>query len=551
MLLTDLQKTILENKGFDLENETELEKFLNPNWERDLLEASEIKHINKAIEKIKKALSENQKIVIYADYDCDGIPGAVILHDFFEKLNYQNFDIYIPHRHKEGFGLNPSALKKIKATGGELIITIDLGITNLEEVKFAKELGLEMIITDHHLPITNDLGEQILPEAFAIINTKQTGDKYREKYLCGASTIWKLVNAFLNKYRKEYEVPEGYEKWLLDMVAIATVADLVPLQNENRLLAKYGLLVLKKSPRPGLQRILTNAKVEQKNLAEDDIAFAIAPRINSASRMAEPMLAYYALLNNPEAVAYAEQLEKQNSLRKVSVEAANQNIDYQEFTKQEIILTGNEYWTPGILGLIASKISETTGKTTFVWGVGEEKNILKGSVRSGKDNYQVVEIMQGAKNILENFGGHEKAGGFSLALNNLEKFQKFLKVYSQKKNPTEEIIQNKKDIEEESFITLKLTEINKKLFKEIKIFAPFGVENKKINFKIKLAPEDLIKSKRFGKKSEHLEITLNGIRGIEFFVTQEREQVLKNKKEFLVNLEWDNYRNDIVLKFLK
>ncbi len=551
MFLTNLQKEILEKKGFDLNNAKEIEKFLNPNWDRDLFDYKKLKDINKSIEKIKKVIDNSEKIVIYADYDCDGIPGAVILHDLFEKINYKNVSIYIPHRHNEGYGLNTKAIQKFIDEKVSLIITVDIGITNVDEVKFAQENGIDVIVTDHHLPIINEVGEQILPSAFSIINTKQDDCEYEEKFLCGGSTAWKLVNAFLDKYRDEFDVKEGWEKWLLDMVGIATIADLVPLKNENRLLAKYGLEVLRKSKRPGLQKILKNAKINQTKITEDDIGFGIAPRINSASRMAEPIHAFYALLQNEDSLNFADELENYNNARKQDTKDVHKSLDYEKFKNDKIILIGNEDWTPGIIGLVASKISEATGKTTFVWGTGEDKNILKGSVRAGSDGLSVVMIMTQAKNILENFGGHTEAGGFSLEKNNLKKFEEFLKEYSER-NILEKInIQSEDEILNENFINLNLENINRKLFDEIKIFAPFGIGNEKIIFKIKLSDSDFLKSKRFGKQNEHLELVINGVRGIEFFVSEEREKELILKKEFLINLEWDNFRGDVVMRFLK
>ena len=555
MFLTNLQKEILEKKGFDLNNNKEIEKFLNPKWERDLFDHKKIKDINKSVERIKKAIDTDEKIVIYADYDCDGIPGAVILHDFFEKINYKNVSVYIPHRHNEGYGLNTKAIQKFINEKVSLIITVDIGITNVDEVKFAQDNGIDVIVTDHHLPIIDEKGNQILPNAFSIINSKQDDCEYEEEFLCGSSTAWKLVHAFLDKYREEFNVGLSWEKWLLDMVGIATIADLVPLKNENRLLARYGLEVLRKSKRPGVQKILKNAKITQAKITEDDIGFGIAPRINSASRMAEPVHAFYALLQNEDSLNFADELENYNNARKQDTKDAHKSLDYEKFKSEKIILAGDTNWTPGIIGLVASKISEATGKTAFVWGTGEDKNILKGSVRAGSDGYNVVEIMTEAKNILENFGGHEMAGGFSLEKNNLKKFEEFLKEYATKKEKiisSDEInIQNGENILTNNFININLENINRKLFDEIKIFAPFGTGNEKIIFKLKLSDDDFVKSKRFGKQSEHLEIMINGIKGIEFFVSGEREKELISKKEFLINIEWDNFRGDVVMKFVK
>ncbi|MDD3940328.1 MAG: single-stranded-DNA-specific exonuclease RecJ [Candidatus Pacebacteria bacterium] len=550
MFLTDLQKKILESKGFDLEKKEEIEKFLSPDWDKDLLDSGKIKGIKESIERIKEAIEKKEKIIIYADYDCDGIPGAVILNDFFEKLNYRNFSVYIPHRHNEGYGLNTNAIQKFIDEGVSLLITVDIGITNLEEIKFAEENGINVIVTDHHLPILDDKAKQILPKAFSIINTKQIGDKSEEKFLCGASTAWKLVNAFLNKYRKEFDIGEGWEKWLLDMVGIATVADLVPLKNENRLLAKYGLAVLKKTRRPGLLKIFSNAKINQRKINEDDIAFGIAPRINAASRMSEPIHAFYALLQNEKSINFANELENYNKARKQETKDAETVIDYEKFQEEKIILIGDEKWTPGIIGLVASKVCETVKKTTFVWGVGEDKNILKGSVRAGEDGYNVVEIMTECQYLLENFGGHEMAGGFAIHKNNLNKFQTFLKEYKvEKKEDSLEGNQKIKKIPEH--IDMNISDINKKLFDEIKIFAPFGSENEKIIFKIKLSKDNFLEARRFGKNKEHLEISLNGLRGIEFFANEEREKELLSQKVFFINLEWDNFKGDIVMRFVK
>jgi len=550
MFFTDLQKNILESKGFDLKKKEEIEKFLSPDWDRDLLDSAKIKGIKESVKRIKEAVEKKEKIIIYADYDCDGIPGAVILNDFFEKLNYRNFSIYIPHRHNEGYGLNMAAVQKFIKEKVSLLITVDIGITNLEEIKFAEENGINVIVTDHHLPILDDKAKQILPKAFSIINTKQIGDKSEEKFLCGASTAWKLVNAFLNKYRKEFGIGEGWEKWLLDMVGIATIADLVPLKNENRLLAKYGLAVLKKTRRPGLLKIFSNAKINQRKINEDDIAFGIAPRINAASRMSEPIYAFYALLQNEEAVNFANELENYNKARKQETRDAETVIDYEKFQEEKIILIGDEKWTPGIIGLVASKVCETVKKTTFVWGIGEDKNILKGSVRAGEDGYNVVEIMTECQYLLENFGGHEMAGGFAIHKNNLNKFQTFLKKYEveKKENRLEE---NQKIKKIPEHVDIKISNINKKLFDEIKIFAPFGMGNEKIIFKIKLNKNDFLEARRFGKNKEHLEISLNGLRGIEFFANEEREKELLNQKVFFINLEWDNFKGDIVMRFVK
>ena len=229
--------------------EEAFENFLFPEYEKNLLDGRAMHDMQKAVERIVRAISENQKICVFGDYDCDGVPGTALLRDFFTKINYQNVIYYIPHRHTEGYGLNKEALVKIGLEDVKLLITIDLGTTNVEEVAFANSLGIDTIITDHHLPISSEDGE-VLPKAYAILNNKKTSCNYANKDLCGSGTVFKLVVEVSRELRRIYEedkttsaklkklgiveTKEGQEKWLWDLVAIATIADMVPQTHENR-----------------------------------------------------------------------------------------------------------------------------------------------------------------------------------------------------------------------------------------------------------------------------------------------------------------------------
>src|SRR5581483_1794383 len=212
---------------------------------------------------------------IFSDYDADGIDGAVALHDLFRKIGYKNFEVYIPHRHNEGYGLNTEAMEEFKEAGASLVITIDCGIGDIEEVEKATALGMDIIVTDHHVP------HEKLPPAYAILNPKVAGCAYPEKMLCGSGVIFKFIQAFLKKYSGEFMVNPGWEKWLLDVVGIATLSDMVPLTGENRTFAYYGLKVLKKTPRPGLSRLFTKLRIKREHISEDDVGFTITPRINA------------------------------------------------------------------------------------------------------------------------------------------------------------------------------------------------------------------------------------------------------------------------------
>src|SRR3990167_8492496 len=203
-----------------------------------------MKDMEKAVERIVRAMQNNERIAIFSDYDADGIPGAVVLHDFFKKIGYANFENYIPDRHGEGFGLNAGAIEELAERGAKLLITIDCGIADTEEVSRANNLGMEVIITDHHLL------SHFIPPAYAILNPKQPDCAYPEKMLCGSGVIFKLIQALTTRLAtSNWQLKTGQEKWLLDMVGLATMADMVPLQGENRVFAHYGLTVLRKSRR--------------------------------------------------------------------------------------------------------------------------------------------------------------------------------------------------------------------------------------------------------------------------------------------------------------
>jgi len=273
----ELTKILLENRG--ITDELEIDKFLNPSYETGRHDPFLMKNMEIACVRIFEATQAGEKIVIYSDYDCDGIPGAVIIYDFFVKIGYKNFEIYIPDRQIEGYGLNMEAIPEFIKNEVKLLITIDLGITAVKEVAELTVNGVDVIVTDHHIPPADGL-----PLAYAILNPKQDGDKYGEHMLCGAGVAFKLVEAMIFKYGEFFGISKDWEKWLLDMVGFATLSDQVPLLGENRTFAYFGLKVLRKNRRLGLARLMKDAGVDVSNITEDDIAFLLAPRINAASR---------------------------------------------------------------------------------------------------------------------------------------------------------------------------------------------------------------------------------------------------------------------------
>lgn len=471
---------------------TAAESFLNPNYETELHNPLLLNDIARACTRINKAILEKEVVTIFSDYDCDGIPGAVVLHDFFKEINFTNFTNYIPHRHYEGFGLSVEAVEKIAATGATLIITIDCGTTSVEAVAKATELGVDVIITDHHEP-----GHE-LPKALAIVNPKL--GKYPFTELCGTGVIFKLVQALI--VTGTYDIPAGHEKWWLDMVGVATIADMVPLIDENRIFAHYGLMVLRKSRRPGLQHLLRKAKIDQRFLTEEDIGFTIGPRINAASRMDAPEHAFLMLTatDEGEAGACVDKLEKLNTDRKSAVSLMTKELHQRlkEMTEiPPVLVLGNPLWRPALVGLAANKLAEEYNRPVFLWG-RDGNDVIKGSCRSG-GGASVVKIMDAATDIFLEHGGHHKSGGFAVKSEHIFSLGEELnKAY--KSLGSDAVMSVEYLVEGELPLEAVFGNINKAL----KLLSPFGIGNPKPLFAFsKVEP---VAVEVFGKVKEHLKI---------------------------------------------
>lgn len=540
-----LVKSLLYTRGID--SVEVAEKFLNPKYE-DLHNPSQLKDIDKAVTRILDAIENNQKIGIFSDYDADGIPGAVVLHDFFKKIGFENFINYIPLRNEEGFGLNNDAVETLSKDKVKLIITIDCGITDVSQVDLANKLGIDVIITDHHLP------HSVLPNAFAIINPKQEGCEYPDKMLCGSGVIFKLIQALINKIKEEgkLEWKEGHEKWLLDMVGLATLSDMVPLTNENRILSFYGMKVLQKSPRPGLQKLLSLLKINQNKLTEDDVGFMITPRINAASRMGIPHDAFKLLSTQDETEAgvLSKHLDEINNERKGVVGSMIREIKKKIEDRGEgvrnVLVFGNPEWKPSLLGLVANSFSDEHERPAFFWGRnGESDGLIKGSCRSG-GNINIVKLMEKVKDSFVDFGGHHGAGGFSVLPENIHHLEERLnEAYD------ELLKEGLLTDEEEVFVdkVLKIDDVNWDTWRDLERFQPFGLDNPKPQFLF----ENIIieNSKLFGKESNHLELCFKNSRGkdvkaIAFF--QDRNSFdgkakTGEKINLVANLEKSEFRN--------
>jgi len=553
----DLLKILFFNRG--IINKEQAEIFLFPDYERDIHNPFLLPDMEKAVGRIIQAISKKEKIVIYSDYDADGIPGGVILHDLFNKLGYQNFTNYIPHRHLEGFGLNQEAIDKFDEDKVDLIITVDCGVNDIKEVAQAREKNIDVIITDHHIP-TN-----ILPPAVAVVDAKRLDSKYPFSDLCGAGVVYKLAQAILLKLQEKapvffvkLDIPIGWEKWLLDMVGIATLSDMVPLVGENRTLAFYGLKVLQKSRRLGLVKLLSLLKINQKQITEDDIGFSVSPRINAASRMGSPDEAVnlFIATNEVEADMRARHLDRINNERKGVVAGMVKEVRkimkkrYEEDgDKHKVIVIGNPDWRPSLLGLVANSLVEDHRHPVFLWG-RDGGNILKGSCR-GDGCISVLDLMQEIESgILEDFGGHMMSGGFSVFQDKIHLLEEKLQIAYEK------VIGKCKAQESEILAdsSLTLDAVNYDNYKLIEKLSPFGMGNPKPTFLFERVLIDSVKM--FGKETNHLELVFknshgHNIKAIGFFMNLNNWGVkLKSghKINLLANFEKSLFRNFIELR---
>ncbi len=397
-----------------------------------------------------------------------------------------------------------------------LIISIDCGIADIEEAALAKELGMDLIITDHHMP------HGVVPDAFSILNPKMEGCQYPEKMLCRSGVIFKFVQAFLKTHGEEFNVPIGWDKWLLDMVGIATMSDMVPLTGENRAFAHYGLKVLRMTRRPGLLELFSKLRVRPEHLTEDDIGFTISPRINAASRMGEPEHAFLLLSTDDHVVGAkcVDKLEDVNAERKGTVASlvkeARKILEERDMENRHVIVMGNPTWRPSLMGLVANTLAEEYGKPAFLWGRDGE-GVIKGSCRSGI-GASVFDIMEKASDSFIGYGGHAASGGFEVKEGAIHALEDALeKAWLSLDHTNKEVIKYADAV-------ISVDEVAWDLYKDIEKMSPFGTGNAKPVFLIKGAKVAGVK--QFGKEGNHTELTFIDRKGkklsaIQFFLTKD------------------------------
>lgn len=513
------------------------ERYLKPDFARDTHDPFLLPDMEVAVSRIISALEGNEHIVIYSDYDCDGIPGGVILHDFFQKIAYANFSNYIPDRHEEGYGLHVDAVQKFIAEGKvKVIITVDLGTTNIEAAELAEANDISVIITDHHLP------HGPLPKVTAVVNPKRADSAYPFDGLCGAGVAFKLVQALIQKLPERFTFPKGYEKWLLDMAGLGTLADQMPLVGENRALAYFGLMVMQKARRPGLISLFKEMKLNPVHLIEEDVTFMLAPRLNAASRMDSPRRAFEVLASQDSlnAQMQAKVLSTINDERKAHVAHIMKQVHALLAKRPEmpIVVIGNPTWRVGVVGLVASKIVEQYKKPVFVWGQ-EGSEVIRGSCRSD-GSINVVEIMTATSEQFLEFGGHELAGGFAISHEKIHFLeQNLVAVLDKHLKQTQDTVVTVDAV-------LSLGEVNQNTATQIAHCAPFGLANPKPVF---LFRNVIIESARmFGKSGEHAELVVADETGrkkaIAFFRLLDsfsRTPILGEKIDLLAHIEESHF----------
>lgn len=483
--INKLLAQILINKG--ITEEKEIEIFLNPK-RNNFYDPFLMPDMEKAINRIIKAIQNKEKILIYGDYDVDGITSTTVLKKFLEQRG-ANPEYHIPNRLKDGYGLNKQAIEEIAKNGTQLMITVDCGISAVEETEFAKSLGIETIITDHHEP------GDILPNAYAIIDAKIKANKYPFNQLAGVGVVFKVIQAISIKLGLD---EKEYLKYL-DLVCLGTISDIVPLVDENRVIAKLGLKLVNVTKNLGLKTLLISSgyKIADSNT----ISFGIAPRINACGRMGFANEALQLLLSNEreEVSKLVEKLNEYNKERqekeKEIFEEAIRQIDKTEEKNPAIILGGNG-WHHGVTGIVSSKITEIYFKPSIL--IGFEEGEGKGSGRSipGVDLHEAILKCSGK---LEKFGGHAMAIGLSIKKKNFAVFKKEVNEYLKNKN----INQIKQIIMIDAIANLK--DITLETVEELKLLEPFGEVNRMPIFCIKNLRIESIRALTEGK---HLKINL-------------------------------------------
>ena len=519
--ISPILASLLIRRG--ITTESAAKRFFRPQL-ADLINPFLMKDMDSAVDRLNDAMGHKERILVYGDYDVDGCTAVALVYKFLRQF-YSNIDYYIPDRYDEGYGVSKKGIDFAKETGVKLIIILDCGIKAIEEITYAKEQGIDFIICDHHVP------DEVMPPAVAILNPKRPDDTYPFKNLCGCGVGFKFMQAFA----KNNNIPFSRLVPLLDFCAVSIAADLVPVVDENRILAFHGLKQLNQNPSLGVKAIIDICGLNGRELSMSDIIFKIGPRINASGRMENGKKSVDLLVEREYSLAFnqAKHIDEYNEQRKdvdrQMTEEANQIVARLESQKhQSSIVLYDEHWKKGVIGIVASRLTEIYFRPTVV--LTRDENLATGSARSVA-GFDVYAAIKSCRDLLLNFGGHTYAAGLTMKWADIKEFRERFQAFVEEHIEPE---QREAILDIDAVIDFK--DITKKLHSDLKRFAPFGPGNPKPLF-CTLDVYDFGTSKVVGREQEHIKLELvdsksnNVMNGIAFGQSASARYI-KSKRSF-------------------
>ena len=469
--------------------------FLQPDYMAVKHDPFLLPDMKKAVARLKQAREQGEKIVIYGDYDIDGLSATALLLDAFGKFGFEDVDAFIPNRFVEGYGMTMGAVDKVRDMGADLIVTVDTGSLCHAEIAYATNLGIDTVVTDHH-----NVAETP-PPSVAAVNPKFPGHTYPFRDLCGAGVAFKLVQALQTELDG---LPDGYEKWLLDLVALGTVCDIVTLADENRANVYWGLEVLKKQQRPGLKALMAVAGIEPEQVNARHLGFGLGPRMNAAGRLETAQHALDMLVARDGLVALeaSEKLEELNGKRRIIQDAIFEEacVQAEQLADDRVLVVSSDGWNHGVIGIVASKLVEKYKKPVFI--IGERGEEATGSARSFGD-FSAADAVRAADDIIIKGGGHGAAAGVTLETEKIGDFRRRVNEFYDSLQLTnqERYLLPRADVEIDDF-----SEIDEELVANLAKMEPFGNGNPEPVLKITRA--SVLSMRRMGADGQHVKLAL-------------------------------------------
>lgn len=476
------------------------EAFLQPDYMAVKHDPFLLPDMKKAVARLKQAREQGEKIVIYGDYDIDGLSATALLLDAFGKFGFKDVDAFIPNRFVEGYGMTMGAVDKVRDMGADLIVTVDTGSLCHAEIAYAASLGIDTVVTDHH-----NVAETP-PPSVAAVNPKFPGHTYPFRDLCGAGVAFKLVQALQTELDG---LPDGYEKWLLDLVALGTVCDIVTLADENRANVYWGLEVLKKQQRPGLKALMAMAGIEPGQVNARHLGFGLGPRMNAAGRLetAQHALDMLVARDGLAALEASEKLEELNVKRRGIQDAIFEEacVQAEELADDRVLVVSSGGWNHGVIGIVASKLVEKYKKPVFI--IGERGEEATGSARSFGD-FSAADAVRAADDIIIKGGGHGAAAGVTLETEKIGDFRRRVNEFYDSLQLTnqERYLLPRADVEVDDF-----SEIDEELVANLAKMEPFGNGNPEPVLKI--ARASVLSMRRMGADGQHVKLALRDKNG--------------------------------------